>query len=48
MVRNITYGMTEMELGKLFEPFGEIVQVKIPFDKSTGWSRGFGFVSFST
>merc|ERR1719203_513451 len=42
-VGNLPFGTAEEELLKLFEPFGNVVQVDIMVD-SDGRSRGFAFV----
>jgi RNA recognition motif-containing protein len=44
-IRNIPYHSTELELGKKFEQFGEIIQVKIQEDE-VGRSAGFGYIEF--
>ena len=43
-VANILFTVTESELRKQFEEFGEVDSVKIILDKETRKSRGFGFV----
>ena len=43
-VQNLTVGCSERELQKLFAPFGEVLSTKIPTDRYSGRSRGFGFV----
>ncbi len=43
-VGNLSPATTEEELRKSFERFGEVDSVSIIKDKSTGQSRGFGFV----
>lgn len=37
---------TEKELKKTFEEFGEIEKIDLIYDRSTGQSRGFGFIYF--
>lgn len=44
-VGSISFGMTEGELRKEFEAFGEVDSVKIVVDHETLKSRGFGFVT---
>jgi len=46
-VGNLTYNMTEDSLRKLFEQHGEVLSAKIITDRSTGRSKGFGFVEMS-
>jgi RNA recognition motif-containing protein len=43
-VSNLGFHITEFELRKLFEPFGEVSSAKVITDRETGRSRGFGFV----
>jgi len=44
LVRNLDRATTEAQLKDLFEPFGTIQYVTIILDKTTGQSKGFGFV----
>ena len=44
---NLSYGMNDDSLKKLFEEFGEVSSVKIITDRESGRSRGFGFVEMS-
>lgn len=43
-VGNLSYEMTEEELRREFEAFGEVESVDIIADKYSGRSKGFGFV----
>ena len=43
-VSNLGFHVTEQDLRKLFEPFGEVTSAKLITDRETGRSRGFGFV----
>lgn len=43
-VGNLPYQMSEEELRRSFEKFGEVSDVNIVKDKFSGESRGFGFV----
>ncbi len=45
---NLHYGMTEDELQKIFEEYGQVSSVKIITDKYSGRSKGFGFVEMPT
>jgi RNA recognition motif-containing protein len=45
-VGSLKWELTEVELREVFEPFGELDEVKIILDKETGRSRGFGFIKF--
>jgi RNA recognition motif-containing protein len=41
---SLPFRMTEDELKKLFEQYGDVVSAKIIFDRKTNRSKGFGFV----
>jgi RNA recognition motif-containing protein len=41
---NLQYTMTEDELQKMFEEYGEVISIKIITDKYSGRSKGFGFI----
>jgi cold-inducible RNA-binding protein len=43
-VGNLARAVTEVDLRKVFEPFGHVVSATIIRDKFSGESRGFGFV----
>ena len=43
-VGNLAYEVTEADLQKAFEGFGEVESVSIIKDKFSGQSKGFGFV----
>jgi RNA recognition motif-containing protein len=43
-VGNLSYSVTEEELQKAFEAFGEVTSVNIITDNYSGRSKGFGFV----
>lgn len=47
-VGNLSYEVTEEELQKVFEAFGEVESAKIIRDMYTGRSKGFGFVEMPT
>jgi cold-inducible RNA-binding protein len=47
-VGNLSFQATENDLRSLFEPFGEITNVRLMTDRDTGRSRGFGFVEMAT
>ena len=44
LIRNLARDTTEQEMKNLFEPFGDVQSCTIVMDKSTGVSKGFGFV----
>ena len=43
-VGNLSYDMSENDLKKEFEEFGNVVSVRMITDRETGRPRGFGFV----
>jgi RNA recognition motif-containing protein len=43
-VGNLSYEVTEQELQRAFEAFGQVESVSIIKDKFSGRSKGFGFV----
>jgi RNA recognition motif-containing protein len=43
-VGNLSYNLTEEDLRRAFEPFGQVSSVTIVKDKYSGQARGFGFV----
>ena len=43
-VGNLSYEVTEEDLQKTFEAFGQVESVRIIKDKYSGQSKGFGFV----
>jgi RNA recognition motif-containing protein len=43
-VGNLPWGMTEDGLAEVFRPLGSVLAVRIITDRSSGRSRGFGFV----
>jgi RNA recognition motif-containing protein len=47
-VGNLSREVTEDELRKEFEPFGQVTSVNIIKDRYSGESRGFGFVEMAT
>ena len=46
-VGNLHFGLSEDELRKAFEEYGEVNSVKIITDKYSGRSKGFGFVEMA-
>src|SRR5579884_2259389 len=46
-VGNLNFRTSESELRSAFEPFGEILNVRLMTDRDTGRSRGFAFVEMS-
>ncbi|MBY0528068.1 MAG: RNA-binding protein [Gemmataceae bacterium] len=47
-VGNLTFGVTDSELTKMFEPHGTVESAQIIMDRDTGKSKGFGFVEMKT
>lgn len=46
-VGNLSYRTDENRLREIFETFGTLTEIRIPKNRDTGQSRGFGFISFS-
>jgi len=46
-VGGLSWGTTDSDLKKAFDPFGEITEAKVITERDTGRSRGFGFVTFA-
>lgn len=46
-VGNLPFNITQEQLKKLFEPFGDIEEAVVISDKFSGRSKGFGFVTFT-
>ena len=47
-VSNLGFHVSEDDLRKLFEPFGQVTSAKIITDRENGRSRGFGFVEMDS
>jgi len=47
-VSNLGFHVTEEDLRKLFEPFGQVASAKLIIDRESGRSRGFGFVQMDS
>ena len=45
-IRGLPWTTTEEGLRKAFEKYGEIANVSISYDKDTGRSKGYGFITF--
>lgn len=45
-VGNIPWSIGHQELRDFFKQFGHVVSANVVFDKTTGCSKGFGFVVF--
>uniref|UniRef100_A0A7I4CMI5 RRM domain-containing protein n=1 Tax=Physcomitrium patens TaxID=3218 RepID=A0A7I4CMI5_PHYPA len=46
-VGNLSWGCDETALESLFSDYGRVVEARIAYDKDSGRSRGFGFVTLS-
>ncbi len=46
-VSNLSSSVNDSELKSLFAEYGPIISAKIIVDKTTGRSRGFGFVTMT-
>ncbi|HEU0028661.1 MAG TPA: RNA-binding protein [Ktedonobacterales bacterium] len=47
-VGNLPYSADNAQLSQLFSAYGEVVDVRVITDRSTGQSKGFAFVEMST
>lgn len=47
-IRNLSWSVTEDDLGRLFESAGTVDSVRIPTDKFTGKPRGYAFITMQT
>lgn len=48
-VGNLSWGTTDTSLRDAFnQPEGSVVEAKVIFDRGSGRSRGFGFVTYDT
>ncbi len=45
-VGGLSWGVTEDELRRHFEQFGSVTDARVIYDRETGRSRGFGFVTY--
>ena len=43
-VGNLLFDVAESDLKSLFEPFGQVTEVRLIMDKFSGKSKGFGFI----
>ncbi len=43
-VGNLAYSITDADLREAFEGFGEVTEINLITDRTTGQSKGFGFV----
>jgi RNA recognition motif-containing protein len=47
-VGNLTYGVTDADLQRMFEPYGTVQSAQVIMDRDTGRSKGFGFVEMGS
>ena len=47
-VGNLSYGIGDGELQRMFEPHGSVVSAQVIMDRDTGRSKGFGFVEMGS
>ena len=47
-VKNLSWNTDEAKLGEFFSNYGEVVNIKVLYDKNTGKARGLAFVEFSS
>ncbi|NGP76839.1 RNA-binding protein [Balneolaceae bacterium YR4-1] len=46
-VGNLAYKVSDQELKKAFEEYGDVLSAKVITDRETGRSKGFGFVEMN-
>jgi len=47
-VGNLTYGVTDSDLPRLFEAHGTVTSAQVIVDRDTGRTKGFGFVEMAS
>ena len=47
-VGNLAWGVDNLALETLFSEQGKVVEAKVVYDRDSGRSRGFGFVTYSS
>ena len=47
-VGNLSYGVTDQDLAKMFEAHGTVASAQVIMDRETGRSKGFGFVEMGS
>ncbi len=47
-VANLSYEVTQDELGEIFAEYGTVSRIQLPTDRVTGRLRGFGFIEMGT
>ncbi|KAI6186993.1 RRM domain-containing protein [Aphelenchoides besseyi] len=46
-IGNIPYNVSEQELGNYFSSAGQVVNVRLVYDRATNRPKGFGFVELA-
>lgn len=46
-VGNLAFSVTEKDIRDAFAPYGELTEVRVIFDRFSGRSKGFCFVTFA-
>lgn len=47
-VGNLSWGVDDLALETLFSEQGRVLEAKVVYDRESGRSRGFGFVSYGS
>lgn len=47
-VGNLSYGITDSDLQRLFEEYGTVESAQVVMDRDSGRSKGFGFVEMAS
>jgi len=47
-IRNLPWTIASRQMKEYFSEFGHVKTANVVFDKITGMSRGYGFVTFSS
>lgn len=47
-IGNLSWGVDDLALENLFSEQGQVVEAKVVYDRDTGRSRGFGFVTYNS
>ena len=47
-VGNLAWGVDDLALENLFSEQGKVMEARVVYDRESGRSRGFGFVTYSS
>lgn len=47
-VGNLSWAVDDVSLDTLFQEYGKVLEAKVVYDRESGRSRGFGFVTLSS